>query len=89
MARSGTSGRDEMMELGLPHFTHKHSAVELDEGSILRRERVSAVQQAVNGFAGAGPLFCLETAHAHAGDAYCLFSWRAMTSPVSFTSMVT
>ena len=41
-----------MTKLGRPHFTKKPIAAELDNGSIVRRER-PACQQGMNGFAGA------------------------------------
>ena len=43
----------EMTKLGWRQFIQQLIAAELDEVSILRRERVPACQQGVNGFAGA------------------------------------
>ena len=45
-----------MTKLGGAHFTQKLHATELDEISIDRRERVTAVQQVVNSFADADEL---------------------------------
>ena len=59
-----------MMTLGWRQFIQQLIGVELDEVSILRRERVPAVQQGVNGVADADEIRGLFSNRKHGGSPY-------------------
>ena len=56
-----------MTKLGWRQFIQQLIGAELDEVSILRRERVPALQQGVNGFAGADEIRGLFPNRKHGG----------------------
>lgn len=58
----------EMTKLGRPQLAQQLSAADLNEVSFLRRERVPAVQQGVNGFAGADEIRNLFANGKHGGS---------------------